>query len=133
MGHHGKMDTEGEGKIMTRPRFCLGTLTGSLLLYAFLVMLPLSACTRQEGRPIPEATVQTLKIGTTTEQDVLKRLGPPESKKRLLGEELWTYRHVLHQGFASVETKIRILRLRFDDRGILQNIEQKNRKYESLF
>lgn len=118
---------------MTRPRFCLGTLTGNLLLYAFLAILPLSACTRQEGRPIPEAAVLALKIGTTTEQDVLKRLGTPESKKRLLGEELWTYRHVLHQGFASVETKIRILRLRFDDRGILQNIEQKNRKYESLF
>ncbi len=96
-------------------------------------MLPLSACTRQEGRPIPEATVLVLEVGKTTEQDVLKKLGPPESKKHLLGEELWTYRHVLHQGFASVDTKIHILELRFDSQGILQNIGQKNRKYRSLF
>ena len=110
-----------------------GLVGGVFFLVTVLVVASFSACTRQEGRPIPLSTVMAFKPGTTTEQEVLKKLGPPASKKQLLGEELWTYRHVLQKGFASVNTRVYVLRLRFDDRGILQNIEQKDRKYKSLF
>ncbi len=118
---------------MRQSRAFPGVWIRTFSLVAVLVMMSFSACTRQEGRPIPLATVMTFKPGTTTEKDVLKKLGPPESKTRLLGEEQWTYRHVLHRGFASVDTKVHVLRLRFDDRGVLQSVEQKERKYQSLF
>jgi outer membrane protein assembly factor BamE (lipoprotein component of BamABCDE complex) len=118
---------------MEQRRTFSGSLSGAVFLVAVLVIASFSACTRQEGRPIPLATVMAFKPGTTTEKEVLKKLGPPESKQMLLGEELWTYRHVLHKGFASVNTRVHVLRLRFDDRGILQSVEQKDRKYQSLF
>ncbi len=97
------------------------------------LVLSVSACSRHEGRPIPQFDVKTFTEGKTTERDVLQKLGPPEKKEKLLGEEVWIYRHIVHTGFGKRTTQIRVVKLRFDDKGVLQHIEETNRKYESLF
>ncbi|MGC8530101.1 MAG: hypothetical protein ACP5OP_07910 [Leptospirillia bacterium] len=93
----------------------------------------MTACSREEGRPIPEQTVLSFVVGKTTETEVLKRLGAPEEKTKLLGEDVWVYRHVKSHGFMSVHTSSKTLRLRFDDRGILQNIDRTNKKANEFF
>ena len=102
----------------------------AVLVFAGMI---LSACSREEGRPIPEATVHSLVVGKTTEREVLKRLGAPEKKTRLLGEDVWIYRHVKSHGFMSVHTSSKTLRLRFDDREVLQNIDRRHKKANAFF
>ncbi len=108
-------------------------MMGWMVLSCLLAMGIVSGCTRQEGKPISEQSILALKVGKTTEKEVLRMLGPPEEKARLLGEDLWTYRHVVHRGIASVDTNIKILRVRFDEKGVVRSVEQKQRQYRSLF
>ncbi len=93
----------------------------------------LSGCSREEGRPIPESSVLMLVVGKTTEADVLKLLGPPTEKRQLLGVDLWVYRHIKSHGFMSVHTSSKVLRLRFDSRGVLQDVDRRDKKREALF
>jgi outer membrane protein assembly factor BamE (lipoprotein component of BamABCDE complex) len=116
-----------------RPELPAGRMMGWMVLSCLLAMGIVSGCTRQEGKPISEQSILALKVGKTTEKEVLRMLGPPEEKARLLGEDLWTYRHVVHRGIASVDTNIKILRVRFDEKGVVRSVEQKQRQYRSLF
>lgn len=93
----------------------------------------LSGCSREEGRPIPESKVLMLVAGKTTEADVLTLLGPPVEKRRVFGVDLWVYRHIKSHGFMSVHTSSKVLRLRFDDRGVLQDVDRHDRKRQALF
>ncbi len=120
--------TEG---VSPRAFFRRGVWQGVVVL-CFAVVL-LNGCSREEGRPIPEAKVLALVVGKTTEKDVLKMFGPPEKKSKLLGEEVWVYRHIKSHGFLSVHTSSKTLRLRFDDRGVLQNISHNDKKRNEFF
>jgi outer membrane protein assembly factor BamE (lipoprotein component of BamABCDE complex) len=113
--------------------FGAGILTGLTILFFAIVAIVLPGCTTQEGRPISDQSVLSLKVGKTTEKDVLARFGPPEEKSKLLGEEIWTYRHIVHEGFVSVTTSRHTLRIRFDENGVIRNIEQRRRKKQQLF
>jgi SmpA / OmlA family. len=93
----------------------------------------MTACSREEGRPIPERTVSSFVVGKTTESDVLKVLGAPEKKIKLLGEDVWVYRHIKSHGFMSVHTSSKTLRLRFDDRGVLQDVSHNDKKRNEFF
>ena len=93
----------------------------------------MTACSREEGRPIPERTVSSFVVGKTTESDVLKVLGAPEKKIKLLGEDVWVYHHIKSHGFMSVHTLSQTLRLRFDDRGVLQDIDRSHKKTSEFF
>ena len=99
----------------------------------FFVVIVLAGCSREEGRPIPEGKIASFVVGKTTEKDVLGVLGAPEKKIKLLGEDVWVYRHVKSHGFMSVHTSSKTLRLRFDDRGILQDIDRSNKKRNAFF
>ena len=120
--------TEG---VSPRAFFRRGVWQGVVVL-CFAVVL-LNGCSREEGRPIPEAKVLALVVGKTTEKDVLKMFGPPEKKSRLLGEEVWLYRHTKSHGFLSVHTSSKTLRLRFDDRGVLQDVSHNDKKRNEFF
>ncbi|MEC4684002.1 MAG: outer membrane protein assembly factor BamE [Nitrospirota bacterium] len=110
-----------------------GGTAGAMLIVFSLLLVAFPGCTRQEGTAISNHDILSLKVGKTTEKEVLRMLGPPDEKTRLLGEDLWTYRHVVHRGIISSQTDIRVLRIRFDEKGILQNVEQNQRKYQRLF
>lgn len=118
---------------MIRKRMLSKTLAGALCLGFALFLLPLSACTRQEGRPISEAAVMSFKVGTTTEKDVLQKLGPPEKKEQVLGNAMWIYQHIFTKGWFTVHKSVHEVRLRFDQRGVLQSIEQTKHHGSSLF
>ena len=120
--------TEG---VSPRAFFRRGVWQGVVVLCFSVVLL--NGCSREEGRPIPEAKVLALVVGKTTEKDVLKMFGPPEKKSKLLGEEVWVYRHIKSHGFLSVHTSSKTLRLRFDDRGVLQNISHNDKKRNEFF
>ncbi len=120
--------TEG---VSPRAFFRRGVWQGVVVL-CFAVVL-LNGCSREEGRPIPEAKVLALVVGKTTEKDVLKMFGPPGKKSKLLGEEVWVYRHIKSHGFLSVHTSSKTLRLRFDDRGVLQDVSHNDKKRNEFF
>jgi outer membrane protein assembly factor BamE (lipoprotein component of BamABCDE complex) len=121
-----------DGVINRRGRLA-GSAAGLVLIVFSLFLVALPGCTRQEGTAISDHDILSLKVGKTTEKEVLRMMGPPDEKTHLLGEDLWTYRHVVHQGIINSQTDIRVLRLRFDEKGVLQNVEQNQRKYQRLF
>ena len=112
--------------------FLRGGVWKGVGILCFVAVL-LNGCSREEGRPIPEAKVLALVVGKTTEKDVLKMFGPPEKKSKLLGEEVWVYRHIKSHGFLSVHTSSKTLRLRFDERGVLQDVSHNDKKRNEFF
>ena len=118
-------------EVSQRPFFRRGVWQGFVFLCLVAVMV--NGCSREEGRPIPEAKVLALVVGKTTEKDVLKMFGPPEKKSKLLGEEVWIYRHIKSHGFLSVHTSSKTLRLRFDGRGVLQDVSHNDKKRNEFF
>jgi len=90
---------------------------------AILVSVALSACvTMESGRAMPAGVADSLVIGNTTEQDVRRTLGAPQSETtNANGTKVLVYLHTVSRsnGFTG-SGEANTLALVFDTAGVLQ-------------
>lgn len=93
---------------------------GTLWLAVVLLGAIMAGCAVQLGKPFDASQVTTLKVGATTQAEVLERLGPPASKGLKDGRPLWTYLYarVAMTGGAANGT---VLSVEFDAAGVVRS------------
>ena len=91
------------------------------------------SCTREEGHAVSPMALAQIQAGKTGKAGVLRILGAPDERGRILGEELWTWRHVVNHGIASVRTRVEVVRIRFDRNGKVEQITRRHQDSSALF
>jgi outer membrane protein assembly factor BamE (lipoprotein component of BamABCDE complex) len=115
--------------ILTRDAPFMRKTHASLLLIAGLAGLSLAGCspiTAVRGNLVEDSRLSQIQTGTTTRDQVQYVLGSPTSTGTVDGTT-WYYigRHTAQEAFFDPEvTAQRILRIRFDEQGTVQEIKE---------
>lgn len=88
------------------------------IILLFVVSVLFSACFTV-GKSFPDYAVPDIKIGKTTESEILKLFGPPWRTGIDDGDGTWTYGHYRYLLFKSAKTKDLVLR--FDKDGVVSS------------
>lgn len=102
--------------------------------------IALAACATQGGVQYDPTVVQSFKVGSTTQADVISKLGQPQmrsSNENSDGGSTWTYAYakseqdgrkyipIIGPSMAKTSTHEQSLTLEFDARGVLKHVDSR--------
>jgi outer membrane protein assembly factor BamE (lipoprotein component of BamABCDE complex) len=109
-----------------------------------VVAVALSACATSGGTPYDPAVVQSLHVGTTTQADVVAKMGQPQIKTNNedgTGGSTWTYAYgtsdqdnrkfipIVGPSLAKTSTHEQSINLEFDAKGVLKHVDTRETNF----
>lgn len=119
-------------------------MNGMLRLAALGLTLALTACASSGGAQYDPTVVQTFHVGTTTQADVVAKLGQPQiktSNENNDGGSTWTYAYgtseqdnrkfipIVGPSLAKTSTHEQSLTLTFNAKGVLQHVDTRETNF----